>query len=100
MKKWAGYNVNFVNFKKYYRATSRTDNSRYLDRFATSFSYWMDQLGYPQGLYSDTVNWVDKNMSKLCTKVRTSLVSKGVPPAAVTQITNSFKRWFKNTYDN
>lgn len=99
MKRWAGYNVAFDKFKTYYRATSRTDNSRYLDRFTTAFKYWMHEGGYPQGMYSDTINWVHAHMTKLCTKTRTTMISNGVPAASATQVINIFKRWFKDTYE-
>lgn len=99
MKRWAGCAVAFDKFKTYYKATSRTDNSRCLEKFSSAFRYWMDKGGYPQGFHSDTVNWVHAHVSTLCTKTRTMMISNGVPAASATQVINIFKRWFKDTYE-
>lgn len=95
---WKGYQVKFDEFTRYYRSTSRTDNSAYLRSFVTAFRNEMDKAGYPEGLYSNTVNRVEKGMTALCRNTRVQMVSNGVPAAAATQIINSFKRWFKGRW--
>lgn len=94
MNRWAGYRIEFDEFKTYYKESSRTDNSMYLDKFITAFRAEMEKAGFPDGLYSDTVNRTSARLSGLCSKTRVLLVSKGVPSASATQIINMFKKWF------
>lgn len=96
MDKWAGYQVKFDDFKRYYKAESPTDNSKYLAKFVTAFRLEMKQAGFPEGLYSDTVNSVSRNMSRLCSGAKTQMVSKGVPSASATQLIRIFQKWFKS----
>ena len=94
MDRWAGYQIKFDEFKTYYKESSRTDNSKYLDKFITAFRAEMKKAGFPEGLYSDTVNQTSAKLSGLCSKTKVQLVSKGVPSASATQIINMFKKWF------
>lgn len=93
-----GYRVELDEFNKYYRSTSRTDNSAWLRTFANAFRDEMRKEGYPDGLYSDTVNYVEHDIAKLCRNTRVKMISKGCPAASATQVISSFKRWFKSRW--
>lgn len=95
---YKGYSVDFVAFWNYYRGTARTDYSRYRQTFNNSFMYQMKKSGFSQGVYSNTVNLVEKNMTQLCKDTRVDMLSRSVPDAAVKQIITSFKKWFASYY--
>lgn len=96
--RFKGYGVDFNAFWNYYRASCRTDYSRFSSLFNKCFMERMDRAGFPQGLHSNTVNLVEKNMARLCRETRTEMLSRGATDAAVRAIMNSFKKWFSNHY--
>lgn len=90
--------MDFAKFWKYYNATSRTDYSGYRKLFFSAFSDALVDLDMKDWRYPG--NWpstvaVKKNLTKICTKVRVKMISKGVPAGAATQILTSFKKWIK-----
>lgn len=95
---YKGYSVDFAKFWSYYKSAARADHSKYRSYFDRCFKNEMSKAGCPQGLYSNTVNLVEKNLNGLCQKTRVDMLSDGVPDAAARHIIDNFKKWFKNYY--
>ena len=94
--------IEFRKFWDYYCATAKTvDYSEYSRAFSRSFSTALEDLDlkdwrYPGDWPAPTT--ISRNMTKICTKVRTKMISTGVPAAAVTHILDRFKKWFREYY--
>ena len=94
--------VSFEKFWDYYRSTTRTvDYSQYRKSFFWAFSKALEDLRFKTivcpGDWPSTAT-IKTNLTKICTKVRVIMISNGVPAAAVTNIIDRFKRWFKEYY--
>lgn len=94
--------ISFDKFWKYYNSTAKTVNySGYSKQFFSSFSKALEDLNLKDWRYPG--NWpapetISKNMTKICGKVRVNMISNGVPAAAVTNILDRFKKWFREFY--
>lgn len=94
--------INFNKFWQYYNATAKTANySSYSKQLFSSFGKALDDLKLRDWRYPG--NWpepatISKNLTKICSKVRVNMISNGVPAAAVTNILDRFKKWFKEFY--
>lgn len=94
--------IDFKRFWNYYRATARTvDYSGYSEKFFWAFSKALEDLQLKDWRYPGnwpTVDTIAKNLTKICTKVRTKMLSNGIPATAVTNILDRFKKWFREYY--
>ena len=100
MKQYAGYSVDFQAFWKYYNATVKKNyGNDYWKVFQNAFLAALNDEGYPNGLHSDTINFVWKHMTKLCNRATTIMKSNGVPATGCTSFTTNFKKWFKSYYN-
>lgn len=93
--------ISFDKFWNYYSSTSRTDYSRYRNQFFSAFSRALEDLDlkdwrYPGGWPSTGI--IKKNLTKICTKTRVTMLSNGVPTEAVKHILDRFKKWIKEFY--
>ena len=94
--------INFTKFWEYYNATAKTvNNSKYSKQLFSSFSKALEDLQLKDFRYPG--NWptpetISKNMTKICGKVRVNMISNGVPAAAVTNILDRFKKWYREFY--
>lgn len=94
--------INFQKFWDYYKSTARTaDYSRYREQFFRAFSKSLEDLNLKDWRYPG--NWpgvdvISKNLTKICTKTRTIMISNGIPTTAVTNILDRFKKWFREFY--
>ncbi|MCD7765284.1 MAG: hypothetical protein LUH53_02025, partial [Lachnospiraceae bacterium] len=95
---YKGYRIDFTAFWNYYKGTVRVDYSQYSRMFNNCFMYEMDKAGYPQGLHSNTVNLVQRDLTRLCRDTRMDILSKGAPDAAIKSITSYFKKWVMSYY--
>ena len=100
MKQYAGDNINFPAFWKYYNATVKKNyGDDYWRSFQNAFKKAMDEEGIWCGIHSNAVNMAWKKMTKLCTRATTIMKSNGGPGVACTSVTKNFKVWFKSYYN-
>ena len=96
MKQYAGYGINFTDFWKYYKNSSRVDYSNYSSVFLKCIHASIESAG----IYScsNYVNLVDKKLATICKETRILMLSKGVPDKAARHIIECFKKWLKIYY--
>ena len=90
--------ISFDGFWKYYDATTRKDNSGYRKCFRDCFYQALVDMDMIDTRYPGDWpewDWISKNATKICAKVRVKMLSKGVPESAVKQINEKFKKWVK-----
>lgn len=98
MKPYAGYSTNFNAFWKFYEGTAKVNYSKYRTTFVNCFCECEKQFGISEGYGSNHVNLVGDHLTEICKSTRVAMLSKGVPEAAVKNIIERFKKWFKSYY--
>ena len=93
-----GNTVDFEKFWSYYRGVGNKKYMRYRNEFERNFRKIMDRNGHPQGYYNNTINLVERDLIKICSRVRIEMVSNGVSTTAIKSISDNFKKWFQTYY--
>lgn len=94
--------ISFAKFWEYYNATAKTVNySGYSKQLFAAFSRALEDLKLKDPRYPG--DWpapaiISKNMTKICSKVRIIMISNKVPEAAVKNILDRFKKWYREFY--
>ena len=96
MKRWAGYYIDWDEFWKYYRETSKADYSQYRQLFQNSISKGAKSYGLYES--SNYVNNVGDHLTGICKVARTNMLSNGASAQAVKHIMDKFKKWLFEYY--
>lgn len=90
--------VDFKAFGRFYNETSRVDNyNKYKQEFFNAYNRTLREQGFNSPILASP-NAVLKNITPICTKIRTYMLSAGVPAASTKQLLDKFKLWMKSFY--
>lgn len=88
--------MNGPGFTYFYLNSTRVGTRSDLECFYYS---WYDVYGCS---FNDSTPWGAKDpkykVPKICTMLKTRMLSKGSDSATATRVINSFKKWYKDTY--
>lgn len=89
--------MNGPQFTNYYMNSTRVGKDEDLRRF---YNAWKSVYGY---YFNDSTPWTSTDLAcrvpKICPKIKTKMLSMGATSAAADRVINSFKKWYKDTYE-
>lgn len=87
--------MNGTQFSNYYLNSTRVGKDGDLKCF---YNAWKSVYGY---YFNDSTPWNSKDpafkVPKVCSKIRTKMLSMGATSATADRVINSFKKWYKDT---